>query len=520
VSAALLALLLAQQPVTLERLRAGNGADWLTYSGNYQAHRHCPLGELDTGNVARLVPLWVYQSHESGKLETTPLVADGIVYLTERSPIVTALDARTGRPLWSYRRPVPEVAGCCGPVNRGAALLGDTLFYGTIDAHLLALDARTGRVRWDVTMADYKVGHSVTMAPLVVKDLVIAGVSGGELGVRAFIDAYDVRTGARRWRFWTIPGPGQPGHETWKGDSWKTGGAPTWVTGAYDPTLDLVYWGTGNPGPDYNGDAREGDNLYSDSLVALDPATGKLRWHFQFTPHDLHDWDSSQVPMLIDANFGGRPRKLVAQVNRNAFYYLLDRATGEFLVGAPYTKQTWASGLDARGRPRVIPGTAPTDKGVEVFPGLGGGTNWFSPSYSPATGLIYAQVHDDYAQVYYKLDRPFRPGAHFEGGAARDVEGAEHHAVIRAIEATTGKVVWSFPLTAPPSGGVLSTAGGLVFSGNREGMFFALDARSGKVLWKFQTGGGINSAAISFAVEGKQRVAIAAGQAIFVFGLP
>jgi alcohol dehydrogenase (cytochrome c) len=493
------------------------GADWVTYSGNYQAHRHSGLAQIDTGNVAQLRPLWVYQTAEPGRLETSPLVIDGILYLTEKPHIVTALDGRTGRPLWSTRRPAVKVAGCCGPVNRGLAVLGDTLFHGTLDGHLVALDRQTGKPRWEVTVADPRSGHSITLAPLVVKDKVIVGVAGGEFGVRGFVDAYDARTGARAWRFWTVPAPGEPGHETWKGDSWKTGGGTTWVTGAYDPALNLLYWGTGNPGPDYDGDDRPGDNLYTNCLLALDPDSGKLRWHFQFTPHDLHDWDSSQVPVLFDAPWKGRPRKLVAQANRNAFFYVLDRETGEFLLGAPYVKQTWATGLDGHGRPQVRPESVPTTAGVLVYPGLGGGTNWFSPAYSPQTGLFYVQAHEDYAQVFIKRHSPYRPGGHFEGGATREMEGVEHHAVVKAIDPASGKVAWEFPLHAAPSGGVLSTAGGLVFSGNKEGTFFALDARSGRPLWHFQTGGGISAAAVSYQVDGKQQVAVAAGQAIFVF---
>jgi alcohol dehydrogenase (cytochrome c) len=519
-NALLLAAVLAQAAVPFTAIRdaASTPGNWLTYSGNYQAQRHSSLAEIHTGNVAQLRPVWVYQSREVGKLETSPLVVDGILFITEKPHIFTALDGRTGRPLWSTRRPaVTGLPSCCGPVNRGMAVLGDALFVGTLDGHLLALDIRTGKVRWDVTVGEAKHGQTITMAPLVVKDKVIVGIAGGEFGVRGFLDAYDARTGARVWRFWTIPGPGQPGHETWKGEAWKTGGATTWVTGAYDPALDLLYWGTGNPGPDYDGEARPGDNLYSDCLLALEPDTGKLRWHFQFTPHDLHDWDSSQVPVLLDAAVGGRMRKLVAQVNRNGFYYLLDRQTGEFLVGAPYVKQTWASGLDPRGRPLVRPNTAPTAEGVLVYPGLGGGTNWYSPSFDPATGLIYAQVHEDYGEVYFRRPKVYQPGGHFEGGATHGIEGAEHYGVIKAIEAVTGKIAWEFKLHSSPSGGVLSTAGGLVWSGNGEGYFFALDARSGRPLWRFQTGGGIRAGAISFLVDGKQHVAIAAGQSIFVF---
>jgi alcohol dehydrogenase (cytochrome c) len=528
-TSALLALgLMAQAPpppVTFERLRnaAAEPHNWLTYSGSYNGQRHSPLAQIKPGNVAAVTPTWVYQSRESGKIETSPIVVDGVVYITEKPHIVTALDGRTGRPLWSYRRPPVSVATCCGPVNRGLAVLDDALYLGTLDAHLVALDMKTGRVRWEVTVADYKTGHSITVAPLAVKDKIVVGIAGGEFGIRGFLDAYHARTGKRAWRLWTVPAPGQPGHETWnggKGNAWKTGGAPTWVTGAYDPATNLLYWGTGNPAPDYNGDDRKGDNLYSNCLLAIDADSGKLRWHFQYTPHDLHDWDANQVPMLIDAPIGGKPRKLVAQANRNAFFYLLDRLTGEFLVGTPFARQSWASGLDPRGRPRLLPGSDPTPEGTLVYPGLAGATNWFSPAYNPATGLVYVQAREDYAQIFHKTKSDYQPGEHFEGGSARDVEGAEHYGVLKAIEALTGKIRWQWKQYAPPSGGVLSTAGGLVWSGNREGWFFALDATTGRPLWRFQTGGLIWANPISFAVDGQQQVAIAAGQGIFVFGLP
>jgi alcohol dehydrogenase (cytochrome c) len=314
IAPALIALLLAQtaapaadpERITPERLVRARSEphNWLTYSGSYDGHRHSSLAQINAGNVARLQPAWIYQAREFGKAETSPIVLDGVLYITERSQAVTALDGRTGRPLWSFARPrSTRVPTCCGDVNRGLAALDDALYLATLDAHLIALDRRSGKKRWDVTVADWTTGHSLTLAPLAVKDKIIIGISGGEFGVRGFIDAYDARTGKRLWRFWTVPGPGEPGHDSWSGDSWKTGGAPAWVTGSYDPALNLLYWGTGNPAPDYNGDARKGDNLYSDSLVALDADTGKLRWHFQYTPHDLHDWDSNQVPVLIDAEF-------------------------------------------------------------------------------------------------------------------------------------------------------------------------------------------------------------------------
>ena len=494
--------------------------DWLTYSGNYRSYRYSPLKQIDTSNVARLKPAWVYQVREPGKVQTSPIVVGGNLYITEKSHIVTALDGRTGRPLWSYRRTTPaDARGCCGPVNRGLAILDDTLFLGTFDSHLVAIDVRTGKMRWDVVVADYKAGYTITVAPLALKDKVIVGIDGGEFGIRGFLDAYDAKTGKRAWRFWTVPGPGEPGNETWAGESWKTGAAPTWVTGSYDPDLNLIYWGTGNPGPDWNGDDRKGDNLYSDSLLAIDADTGKLRWYFQFTPHDVHDWDSNQTPILIDGVVNGRQRKLVAQANRNGFYYVLDRESGEFLCGTAFAKQTWASGLDSRGRPILLPNAEPTPEGTMVYPGLAGNTNWFSPSFSPQTGLFYVMAQENYAQVFYKAKTDYQPGHAFEGGGARNVAGLESDSVVKAIEAETGKIKWEFKLHAPPTGGLLSTAGRLVFGGGREGNFFALDAESGKPLWHFQTGAQISANPISYLVDQKQYVAIASGQALFVFAL-
>jgi alcohol dehydrogenase (cytochrome c) len=510
----------AAVPYTRIRAAAAEPGNWLTYSGNYRGHRHSPLAGIDRSNVSRLEPVWVYQSREPGTIEATPIVVDGVLYVTEHPHVVTALDGRTGRPLWNYRRAAAKaVPGCCGPVNRGAAILDDTLYSSTFDGRLIALDARTGTLRWEIPVVDPGTGHSLTAAPLAVKDKIIVGISGGEFGIRGFLDAYDAKTGQRAWRLWTVPGPGEAGHETWEGESWKTGGAATWLTGSFDPDLNLLYWGTGNPAPDYNGDDREGDNLYSNSLLAIDVDTGKLRWHFQYTPHDLHDWDSNQVPILIDAQVNGRSRKLVVQANRNGFYYVLDRVTGEFLRGAQFAKQTWAEGLDAKGRPVRRPNTAPSAEGTLIYPGLAGATNWFSPSYSPLTGLFYLQAREDYAQTFFKADTPYQVGKHFEGGNARDVPGSEHRGVVKAIDATTGVVRWHFDLYAPAYSGVLSTAGGLVFGGTREGNFFALDAETGQPLWRFQTGAPIAADPVSFLVDGRQHIALAAGQAIFVFAI-
>jgi alcohol dehydrogenase (cytochrome c) len=368
-----------------------------------------------------------------------------------------------------------------------------------------------------VPVADYKVGYCITGAPLAIDGRILVGISGGEAGVRGFLDAYDAQTGKRAWRFWTIPGPGEPGNNTWAGDSWKTGAGTTWVTGSYDPDLKLVYWGTGNPGPDWNGDQRAGDNLYTCSLLALDAETGRLRWHFQFTPHDTHDWDATHVPVLFDAVLRGAKRKVIANANRNGFYYVLDRTTGEFLTGRAYAKQTWARGLDDKGRPQVIAGTEPTEKGKLVWPSLQGATNWFSPSYSPRTNLFYVSVREMGA-VYYKREAVFKPATFFAGGGESALHN-ESFGAIRALDSVTGSVRWEFRLHRPPWAGVMATAGGLVFGGSAEGNFFALDALTGKAVWDFNTGGPIAANPVSFAIDSKQHVAIAAERALFVFGL-
>ncbi len=517
----LLILPLAAQ-VPFERLVKSNSepGSWLTYSGAYDAQRFSRLDQIDTGNVARLKPVWVYQVHELGTVETTPIVADGVMYVTEPPTIVTALDVRTGRKLWSWHRSLPRDLRTIGfgRVNRGVAILGDTVYVGTLDAHLVALDAKSGAVRWDTEVADYRTGHCITAAPLAIKDKILTGIAGGEAGIRGFIDAYDAKTGKRAWRFWTIPGPGEPGHQTWSGDAWKTGGGSTWVTGSYDPELNLVYWGIGNPGPDWNGDPRPGDNLYSCALVALDGDTGKLKWHFQFTPHDDHDWDATEIPVLLTRTVRGRERKIVAMANRNAFYYLLDRQTGEYLHGSAYSKQTWAKGLDDRGRPMLLPNTSPSVQGTLVYPSLQGATNWFSPSYSPQLDTFYVAVRE-MGSIYFKGEAEYKPGQMFTGGGERALDGDRAFGVVRALNPSDGKLKWEFKLQSPPWAGVMATAGKLVFGGSDEGNFFALDGATGKPLWQFQTGGRIKSNPISFLIDGKQHVAIAAGQAIFVFGL-
>lgn len=513
------AALRAQIPYERIRRAASEPGSWLAYSGTYESQRYSTLSQITRANVGRLKTTWTYQIRGRHKFEGTPLVIDGVMYISEPPSDVTALDLRTGRPLWSYRRSIPEgMIACCGQVNRGVAALDDQIFVGTIDAHLVALDRKTGRVRWDVEVADYKTGHSITPAPLAVKDKIIIGMAGAEYGVRGFLDAYDARTGRRAWRWWGTPGPGEPGNETWSGDSWKTGGATTWVTGSYDPEANLLYWGTGNPGPDYIGDVREGDNLYSDCLVALDADTGKLKWYFQFVPHDVNDMDSNQIPVLVDTVFRGRPRKLVLFANRNGFYYILDRLTGEFLLAKQFARQNWAKGIDPRGRPIPNPATVPSVEGAVVYPDDDGAANWHSPSYSPQTKLFYQNARE-WGAIYYRTEAPYEPGKVFAGAGRRRIPGEEGWGALRALDALTGEMRWEFRVHTPPWSGILSTAGRLVFSGTMEGDFFALDAETGKLLWRLQTGGPIWAGPISYLSEERQYVAIAAGSSLVVFGL-
>ncbi len=513
----------AKSQVPYERLVSADREPqhWLTYSGNYSAHRYSRLSQIHRGNVSGLKVSWIHQSRTPGMIETSPIVVDGLMYVTEPPSTVVALDLRTGRELWRYAHELPpEVLHIEFPqVNRGVAILDQTVFVGTLDARLVALDAKSGGVRWNGEVADNKTGHSITATPLAIDGKIIVGISGGEAGIRGFIDAYHPKTGKRLWRFRTIPAPGEPGNETWGGDSWKTGGGATWLTGSYDPELKLLYWGLGNPAPDWNGDLRPGDNLYTASVVALDPSNGELKWHFQFTPHDVHDWDANQIPVLAEADWEGRRRKLLVMANRNAFYYILDRKTGEFLHGIPYARQTWAHGLDGEGRPQVLPNTEPSEEGTLVYPSLQGSTNWFSPSYSAATGLLYVGIREMGA-YYFKMQADYEPGKPFLGGGEQSLGGDEAHGAVRALDLLTGKIKWNFRLHSPLWAGVMSTAGGLVFGGSNEGNIFALDAESGKALWEFQGGGPVRTNPISFEVDGGQRVFSAAGNLILVFGLP
>jgi alcohol dehydrogenase (cytochrome c) len=525
--------------VTPDRLlRAANEPqNWLTYSGDYTGQRHSRLSQITPANVRNLEMKWIFQNQVFGSWESSPIVLDGVMYLTQRPNDVVAIDARTGRIFWIYKHAGPsEVKVCCGANNRGLAILGHTLFMGTLDAQLVALDTRTGRPLWKTKVAEFSHGYSLSHAPLVVQDKVIVGVGGGEYGIRGFIAAYDAATGKEVWRFNTVPAPGEPGSDTWSGDAWKSGGGSIWVTGTYDPALNLTYWGTGNPGPDFNPAQRPGDNLYTDSVVALDASTGKLTWHFQFTPADRYDWDSTQVPVLVDAQWRGSPAKLLLLANRNGFFYVLDRVTGKFLLGKPFVKQNWASGLDETGRPIQTP----QPPGATTWPGQQGGTNWFSPSYSPRTGLFYVSTWENFGGIYRSQESEYKPGSNFMGGGFRATPPAPNapvppnirrgpintwtdaaaHGAVAAIDPATGDRKWTFPMYDLTDAGILTTASDLLFTGGREGYFQALDARTGTLLWKANLGSTqVVSAPITYQVDGKQFVSVIAGNVMVAFGL-
>jgi alcohol dehydrogenase (cytochrome c) len=510
------------QPVPYERLvnAQKEPRNWLTYWGDYGAVRHRDLKQINTGNAKDLRLEWIFQTGQPGAFETTPLVVDGIMYLTAANGYAFALDARSGRQLWQYKYAIPEGARlCCGTINRGLAILGDRLFMTTPDAHLVALEAATGRLAWDTEMAPHEKGYGATMAPLAVNGKVLAGISGGEYGIRGFIDAFDAATGQRVWRFDTIPAKGEPGGDTWLEDSWKRGGGATWMTGTYDPVLKTVYWGIGNPGPDLYGEGRLGDNLYTASLVALDPDTGKLKWYFQFTPHDTHDWDANETPMLLDLNWKGKPRKVVVQANRNGFFYVLDRETGEFLMAKPFARQNWAKGIDEKGRPITLPGVEPTPDGNRLCPGLAGAANWMAPSYNPETGWFYFPVREQ-CDVYYASPPVYVEGKPYWGSVFRGVTEEKEWGLLKAFDPLTGETKWDFRYYRAPWAGTLSTSGGLIFAGDEDGYLMAFDARTGKNLWKINTGNRLVTAPITYMVAGRQYITMPSGAAVLTFALP
>jgi alcohol dehydrogenase (cytochrome c) len=496
--------------------------DWTSYNGHDSGNRYSALSQITTSNASRLVPKWVFTLPNAAGLQVTPVVAGGIMYVSSANDLY-ALDAGSGRQLWNYRR--PRTRGLVGVaargVNRGVAVAGDRVFMATDHGHLIALNRHTGNLLWDTELADWRQNYNGTGAPLVVGNLVISGIAGGDEGARGFIAALALETGKEVWRFWAVPARGEPGSETWQGNAIDHPGAATWMTGSYDPDSSTLYWAIGNPGPDMIGDDRLGDNLYSDSVVALDVKTGARKWHFQFTPHDVHDYDAQQPLVLVDASWQGRPRKLLVQANRNGYFYVLDRTTGEFLLGTPFVKTiTWASGLTPAGRPIVVPNMEPTREGKRVCPSLDGASNWYSASYNPQTQLFYVQTNDK-CGIFTRVDQTWAAGRSFMGGTFGPApEPAQR--ILRALDIQTGKVAWQVPQSGNVDswGGVLSTAGNVVFYGDDGGAFAAANARTGEVLWSFQTSQVWKASPMTYVFDNQQHVAIASGPNIMAFGLP
>jgi alcohol dehydrogenase (cytochrome c) len=491
---------------------------WPTYNGDPGGNRYTTQTQINKSTVGRLAPLWSFTIN--ARLQMTPVVAGGVMYATAPNEIY-ALDAGSGRQIWHYQR--PRTQGVTqGGNNRGAAVAGDRVFLVTDDAHGVAVNRFTGTMLWDTTMEDYRKNYSGAVAPLPVGDLLIAGVNGGEHGANGFVLALDQATGKEVWRFWTVPKPGTPGSETWVGKDIDHGGAPTWFTGSYDPELDLVYWPVGNPSKEYNGDDRQGDNLYANSIVALDRKTGALKWHYQFTPHDLWDWDATQTSVLVDREWNGRPRKLLLNASRNGFFYVFDRTNGELLLAKPFVKNlTWATSIGADGRPVKVPGQEPSPAGTRVCPSQDGATNWFSPSFNPTTGLYYLQTFEK-CSIYTKADAQWVAGRSYLGGSQRTALDPKPSRVLKAIDIATGAIRWELPQPGPASswGGTLATSTGLVFFGEESGAFMAVDAVTGKPLWSFQTNQSWHASPMTYGFDGKEYIAVAAGGTILAFGLP
>jgi alcohol dehydrogenase (cytochrome c) len=529
-SLALLAAAPLRAQVTFDRIVHADRepANWLSYSGTPANQRYSRLEQITAANAKSLQLQWIWQAHSLEKFEATPLVVDGVLYTVQAPNTAVALDAVTGRPFWTFAyEPSPLARTCCGRVNRGLAVLGDTLYMGTIDAHLVALDARTGEPLWDVAVAPAAERYSITMAPVVVKDKIIVGTAGGDFGIRGVIAAFDAKTGKEAWRFVTIPGAGELGNDSWSGESWKTGGAAVWNAGAYDPDTNLVFFGTGNPAPDWDGRTRLGDNLYSNCVLALDADSGELRWYYQFTPHDEMDYDSTQVPVLADLTWRGVPTKAMLWANRNGVMYVLDRVTGKFLFGKPYVETNWLTGFDANGRPQRTPGLAPTKEGTLIRPHVHGATNWAPPSFSPRTGLFYVSHWEHSGIIALEGQFPRGVGINPQQTQMGQTnllpflnDDDEAYGVIRAYDPSTLEPKWEYRMADITWAGVLTTAGDVVFGGGKEGYFLALDAKTGALLWKQPLGGQINAGPMSYAVDGKQYVAIAAGAALFTFALP
>ena len=497
-------------------------ANWTSYNGDYTGRRYSALHEITATNVGRLRAAWIFHASNSEKLEVTPVVVRGVMYVTAAND-AWALDARTGRVIWHHQRPVSAglLDDAAAHKNRGVGVWRNFVYMETDDAHLLCLDARSGRLLWDVMYADKAKHYGATSAPLIVKDEVIVGTSGGDSGVRGFVAAYDATTGELKWRFWTIPGPGEFGSSSWPGNSYLHGGATTWMPGTYDPKLDTVYWTTSNAAPDFVGDSRPGDDLYTACVLALNPNTGALKWYFQFTPHDLYDYDANETPVLLSAKVNGRMLDLLVQANRNGFLYILDRTDGKFLKATPFVKKLdWAKGIDASGRP-TLSGKIPSAEGTEICPSVDGATNWFSPSYNPVTGLFYVMALES-CSVFFAHPQEFAQGQTFYDTGTKLAPDDHAQKVLLAYSVPEGKIVWRYPQVGRGNswGGTLTTAGDLVFFGNDTGGFEAVGARTGRALWQFNTGQSMHASPMSYAVDGAQYVAIAAGSDVISFALP
>ncbi|MCH8332786.1 PQQ-dependent dehydrogenase, methanol/ethanol family [Candidatus Sumerlaeota bacterium] len=483
---------------------------WVQYGRNYAGWRFAPMDEINRETVGRLKPVWTHETGvPDGAFEVTALVFGGKMYLTTPQSHLICVDPRTGEEIWRYDHELPDrVNLCCGPVNRGIAVLGNKIYYCTLEGHLLCFDADSGDILWEQTVGDYRDSYSLTLAPLVVKDKVIVGIAGAEYGVRGFIAAYDAETGSEAWRFYTIPGPGEPGSETWEGDSWMNGGGSAWVTGTYDPELNLIYWGIGNPSPDFNGDVRMGDNLYSNCIVALDADSGKLVWHYQASPHDVFDWDGVSEPILVDETINGVEVKALVQANRNGYLYALDRTNGKLLYASPYSKVDWAL-MDENGKPVLNPEIM-QDSSVHVWPGLFGGKNWPPAAYSPLTHMIYIPDMER-GSTFTSRDITFRRGLAYMGGSVGFDGASVSTGHIQALDVRTGEKKWSYDVGSPNWAGLLATGGGLVFGGAPDGFLRAFNDETGELLWKYQTGNGIAAPPTSFTIDGKQYIGIASG---------
>jgi alcohol dehydrogenase (cytochrome c) len=498
------------------------GANWTSYNGDYSGRRYSSLREITPANVAQLRAAWIFHPSNSERLEVTPVVVNGVMYVTAANHAF-ALDARTGRMIWRHERPVSAglLDDAAAHKNRGVGVWKNFVYMETDDAHLLCLDARSGRQVWDVTYADKAKQYGATSAPLIVKDEVIVGTSGGDSGVRGFVAAYDAVTGKLKWRFWTIPGPGEFGSSSWPGDSYLHGGGTTWMPGTYDPKLDTLYWTTSNASPDFVGETRPGDDLYTACVLALNPATGALKWYFQFTPHDLYDYDANETPVLVDVEADAAMRHLLVQANRNGFLYVLDRTDGKFIKATPFVeKLNWAKAIDASGRP-VLSGRVPSATGTEICPSIDGATNWFSPSYNPETELFYVMTLES-CSVFLSHPQPFTQGETYYGTGTKQATDDHAQKILVAYSVPEGKIVWRYPQIGRGNswGGTLTTAGALVFFGDDTGGFEAVEARTGRALWQFNTGQSIDASPMSYAVDGVQYVAIAAGGDVISFSLP